>query len=190
VLSPRFVEAVNFAIQAHGYQRRKGGDVTYVAHLLAVASLVLEAGGDEELAIAGLLHDTIEDTDVTRERIEAAFGPRVATVVVGCSDSDGGEKAPWRERKERYLAHLGDPETSTDVLIVSRADKLHNARSMVQDYRAREEGLASRFNAGPEEQQWYYETLAGIFAERLPGSMTDELVRTVGELSSVLPGET
>jgi GTP pyrophosphokinase len=188
VLSPRFVEGVDFAIRAHGDQRRKGGPVPYVAHLLAVASLVLEAGGDEDMAIAGLLHDTIEDTDVTAGDVEAAFGPRVAGIVEGCSDSPGGDKAPWRERKEAYLAHLRAPDTSTDVLVVSRADKLHNARSMLQDHRARVAGLAHRFNAGPQEQRWYYETLADILSERLPGPMTDELRRTVEGLSVELEG--
>ena len=134
-LSTRFVEALAFAIEAHGDQRRKGGEIPYVAHLLGASSLVLEAGGDEDMAIAGLLHDTIEDTDTTAGEIEARFGPRVAAIVEACTDSHEQPKPPWRERKERYLAHLRSAQTPTEVLVVSRADKLHNARAILMDYR-------------------------------------------------------
>ena len=184
VLSSRFVEALAFAIGAHGDQPRKGGSVTYVAHLLGVASLVLEAGGDEDMAIAGLLHDTIEDTDTTAQEIEAEFGSRVAAIVEACTDADVRPKPPWRGRKERYLAHLRAPETPKEVLVVSRADKLHNARSMLQDYRDVGDGLWSRFKEGPEQQLWYYWTLADTFSERLPGPITDELRRVVEDLSA------
>ena len=182
MLSPRFTEALTFAIQAHGPQTRKGTEVPYVAHLLAVASLVLEAGGDEEMAIAGLLHDTIEDTDTTAAEIAAAFGPRVANIVESCTDTDESPKPPWHQRKERYITHLAAPTTPREVLVVSLADKLHNARSLLVDYRHVGEEVSRRFNAGPQDQIWYYQTLAGIFSARLPGAMTDELRRTVDEL--------
>jgi (p)ppGpp synthase/HD superfamily hydrolase len=182
VLSPRFTEALTYAIDAHGAQTRKGSEVPYVAHLLAVASLVLEAGGDEEMAIAGLLHDAIEDTDATAAEIAAAFGPRVAGIVEGCTDTDESPKPPWRPRKERYIAHLAAPGVPREVLVVSLADKLHNARSMLAEYRHFGEEVSRWFNAGPEEQIWYYQTLAGIFSARLPGPMTNELRRTVDEL--------
>ena len=182
MLTSRFVQAVDFAITAHGAQRRKTSGVTYVAHLLAVSSLVLEAGGDEDMAIAGLLHDTLEDTGVTAGDIEAAFGPRVRGIVEACTEERPGS---WRDRKERYIAHLRAPETPDEVLVVARADKLHNARSMLHDYG---EGFAGQFNAGPEEQRWYYETLAEIFSDRLPGPMTDDLRRVVEELSAQLAG--
>ena len=187
-LSSRFVDALAFAIEAHGDQTRKGGTVPYVAHLLGVASLVLEAEGDEEMAIAGLLHDTVEDTGTTVEQITAAFGPRVATIVEGCTDTDVMPKPPWRGRKERYIAHLGAPTTSTDVLVVSRADKLHNARSMLQDYRDIGDRLWSRFKEGPEQQLWYYRTLTDIYAARIPGAMTDELRRVVDERGPEVSG--
>ena len=183
-LTSRFVDALAFAIEAHGDQSRKGGAVTYVSHLLGAASLVLEAGGDEDMAIAGLLHDTIEDTQTTAQDIEAAFGPRVSAIVEGCTDADVRPKPLWRPRKERYLAHLRDPGTPTDVLVVSRADKLHNARSILQDYRTRGDEFWSIFNEGADQQLWYYGELAAIFAERLPGSMTDELRRVVDDLSA------
>lgn len=178
MLTPRFADAVTFALAAHGGQTRKGGQIPYVSHLLAVASLVLEAGGDEEMAIAGLLHDTIEDTGATAAQIEAWFGPRVAGIVEGCTDTDEKPKPPWRPRKERYLAHLRAPETSADVLVVSRADKLHNARSMLLDVRSVGAPFWSRFNAGVDEQLWYLGALVDVFSERLPGPLTDELRRT------------
>ena len=167
---------------AHGDQTRKGGDIPYVSHLLGVASLVLEAGGDEDMAIAGLLHDTIEDTDTTAVDIEHRFGRRVAFIVVGCTDTDEHPKPPWRPRKERYITHLVAASTPRDVLAVSLADKLHNARSLLADYRQHGEEVARRFNAGPAEQLWYYETLAGVFQARMPGPMTNEFRHTVDQL--------
>ena len=186
VLTQRFVDAVAFAVDAHGPQTRKGGDIPYVSHLLGVASLVLEAGGDEDMAIAGLLHDTIEDTDVNAEGIEARFGRRVAGIVVGCTDSFEKPKLDWRVRKERYIAHLADERTSQDVLTVSAADKLHNARSMLADHRNLGDEVARRFNAGPTDQIWYYETVSAILQRRLPSPLTSELRRTVDQLRQVL----
>ena len=184
LLTPRFVEALAFAMTAHGDQTRKGSDVPYIAHLLGVASLVLEAGGDEDMAIAGLLHDTVEDTEATARDIEASFGPRVAAIVEGCTDTDEIPKPPWRPRKERYLAHLRSPDTPVDVLVVSRADKLHNARSMLRDCRELGEGFWSRFNAEAEEQLWYLSSVVDVFTDRLPGPMTDELRRIHDDLAA------
>jgi (p)ppGpp synthase/HD superfamily hydrolase len=186
LLTHRFVDALAFAMEAHGDQTRKGGDIPYVSHLLGVASLVLEAGGDEDMAIAGLLHDTIEDTATTFADIDDRYGPRVAGIVYGCSDTDEMPKPPWRARKERYIAHLMQPSTHSDVLAVSLADKLHNARSMLADYRSFGEEVSRRFNSGPSDQLWYYQTLAGIFQARIPGPMTTELRHTVDQLGNEL----
>ena len=180
----RFVDGLAFAMEAHGGQTRKGGNVPYVSHLLAVASLVLEAGGDEDMAIAGLLHDTIEDTRVTAGDIEASFGSRVAAIVEGCTDTAENPKPPWRPRKERYLEHLRAPGTSVDVLTVSRADKLHNARTMLLDARELGEAFWSRFNADVDEQLWYLSSLVDIFTDRFPGPMTDELRRVRDALAA------
>jgi (p)ppGpp synthase/HD superfamily hydrolase len=184
VLSRRFVEAVDFAIRAHGDQTRKGGDVPYVSHLLAVAALIFEAGGDEDMAIAGLLHDALEDTATTSTDIESRFGRRVASIVEGCTDTEENPKPRWRPRKERYLTHLRAPETTLDVLIVSRADKLHNAQSMLREVRELGAGFWTRFNAGAAEQLWYLGELIDVFTERLPGPMTDELRRTRDALAA------
>jgi (p)ppGpp synthase/HD superfamily hydrolase len=135
ILGRRFERALLFATRKHAGQTRKGTTVPYVAHLLSVAGLVLEAGGDEDLAIAALLHDVVEDcggAPMLRE-IRRRFGQRVAHVVEGCTDSDLDPKPPWRQRKQDYLKHLRTADA--DVRLVSAADKLHNTRSVLTDYR-------------------------------------------------------
>src|SRR5438552_9523955 len=135
-LSRRFDEALRFASKKHGGQTRKGTDVPYIAHLMGVASLVLEAGGDEDLAIAALLHDVVEDcggVPMLRE-VRRRFGVRVAKIVDGCTDADTFPKSPWRERKETYIARLKKEDAETRL--VSAADKLNNVRSILSDYRA------------------------------------------------------
>lgn len=178
----RYAEAVAWAVELHGSQVRKGTPIPYLTHLLAVSSLVWENGGNEDDAIAGLLHDAIEDTDATAADIEERFGPKVAAIVVACSDTTVRPKPPWRERKEAYQAHLADPATPPDALRVSAADKLHNARSMLSDYRDVGDELWTRFNEGVDSQLWNYEQLTDILQCRFPGPLTDELARTVDAL--------
>ena len=170
-----------------------------MSHLLAVSALVLEHGGDEDQAIAGLLHDAVEDASdgdgqAVAERIGEQFGDRVADIVLGCSDTDVIPKPPWRERKERYIADLID--ASDDVLLVSACDKLHNARAMVADLR--EHGVAffdgatgAMFNAGPAEQVWYYQSLLWVFRRRFADDpsrlrLLGELERTITELVTMV----
>jgi hypothetical protein len=168
----RFVAAVGLAVEVHGAQERKGLGVTYLSHVLSVAATVWEYGGDEDLAIAGLLHDAIEDGGglEMRDRIAAEFGPRVASVVEECSDSvvdDPSAKAPWFERKVRHLAKMAD--RSDDAVLVAAADKLHNVRSIVTDHRAVGDGLWTRFNpeAGADGTVWYYRRLEETIVPRL-----------------------
>jgi (p)ppGpp synthase/HD superfamily hydrolase len=175
----RFADALVYATEAHELQRRKGTNIPYVAHLLAVASLVLEDGGDEDEAVAALLHDAIEDTDVTFDDLAARFGPKVAEIVQGCSDTDVMPKPPWRTRKEEYLAHLGRAEPA--VVRVSLADKVHNARSVLFDYRLMGEELWTRFNPDAD-QLWYYRSLVGVFRRVSTSPLVDELDRVVCEL--------
>lgn len=166
-LGDRFDQALQRACELHRSQFRKGTEIPYLSHLLAVASLVLEDGGDEDQAIAALLHDAVEDRGgrPTLDSIRSEFGDRVASIVEACSDTDIQPKPPWRERKESYLGHLRK-EPSAEVLRVSAADKLHNARCIVADYRRCGESVWQRFNAGKEEQAWYYGELARIYRER------------------------
>jgi (p)ppGpp synthase/HD superfamily hydrolase len=165
MLDQRFDKALLFAAAQHRSQVRKGSNAPYISHLLGVASLVIEHGGDEDEAIGALLHDVIEDQNVTREELEAEFGPRVAEIVAGCTDGvpDAltGKKPPWRERKEAYIAHI-DASLPASIRLVSAADKLHNIRSITTDYRTLGEELWTRFSGG-RETLWYYRALADQF---------------------------
>jgi (p)ppGpp synthase/HD superfamily hydrolase len=188
LLGERFQRALELALELHRDQVRKGPKpIPYIAHLLGVASIVLEDGGDEDEAIAALLHDGPEDQGgrATLERIRAEFGERVAAIVEGCSDTLEQPKPPWRARKERYLAHL--EEASPDVLHVSLADKVHNARAILGDYREVGEELWSRFRGTREESLWYYRALAELFSRRRPGRLAEELERTVEEIEGLVP---
>jgi (p)ppGpp synthase/HD superfamily hydrolase len=185
LLSARFNDALYLAADLHKCQARKGTKVPYVAHLLAVCSLVLEAGGDEDQAIAALLHDAVEDQggEHTRQFIEAKFGKRVAGVVSECSDTDEDPKPPWRGRKERYLDHLR--RASDDAVLVSLADKVHNTSAVLADYRELGEKLWGRFNAPKADQLWYYRSLVVRFRERRNGRLVDELDSVVTELEKL-----
>ena len=195
-VTERLDRAFAMARRLHAGDVRKATATPYLAHLLSVAGLVLEHGGDEDLAIAALLHDTAEDHGgwVRIEEIREAFGDHVADVVLACSDSlveDASAKAPWWERKAAYLAHLG--EQPYDVLVVSAADKLHNLRSMVADHRRQGEALWERFNpeAGRAGQLWYQHELVA----RIDGpagavgplrDLVDELARTLDRLERLI----
>jgi (p)ppGpp synthase/HD superfamily hydrolase len=202
-LGPRFARAVAWAAVLHGDQAKKadqaeddkGDDVPYVSHLLGVASLVLEDGGNERQAIAAVLHDVIEDCGTTPKQVRARFGKKVARIVVGCTEADAlvhhgrrarsgpKSRAPtWRRRKERYLAHLRDPATSRSVLRVAAADKLHNARSIVADLRRVGPDTWARLNAGAVDQLWYFRSLAVVLSARHPGYLSDELRAAVHEM--------
>jgi len=146
-----------------------------------VCALVLEAGGDEDQAVAALLHDALEDTELTGDELAAAFGARVVSIVETLTDTTLHPKPPWRPRKERQLAQLRD--APPDVLLVAVADKLHNARSMVDDLERLGSQVWERFNAGPDEQLWWYRSLAELFARRLPGPLADDLTSTVDRLA-------
>lgn len=188
VSAPRLRRALSYAAGLHAYQERKGTDGTpYVAHLLGVCSLVLEAGGDEDQAIAALLHDAAEDQG-GRQRLEdirEQFGDRVARIVESCTDTFESPKPEWRPRKEAYVSGLAD-ETE-DVLLVACADKLYNARAILRDYRRVGDQVFERFNAEKEETLWYYRLLADAFVEsELDSWLVDELRRTVNDLEAAV----
>lgn len=186
VLSERFEEALIYSNQLHAEQKRKGTKIPYFAHLLAVTALTLEDGGDEDEAIAALLHDAVEDQGglQTLAEIRKRFGARVATIVDELSDAYTIPKPPWRKRKEAYLMHL--PHASTDVLRVSLADKLHNARSTLADYRQNGEVVWDRFRGGKSGTLWYYRALVDVFKKVSSGYLTDELERVVVELEDLV----
>lgn len=190
-LTDRFSDALTHAAFIHRTQTRKDKPTPYIAHLLGVAALVIEDGGDEDEAIAALLHDALEDQpdEVSAEEIGQRYGARVRAIVEGCSDTPadfaGGAKPPWHERKEAYLRHLQDCEPGN--LRVSLADKLHNAREILADYRNDGDGLWSRFSAGKVEQLWYYRSLVEAFRRReVGGGLFDEFERVVAELERMV----
>jgi (p)ppGpp synthase/HD superfamily hydrolase len=181
--SDRLVEAFQYAAALHASQRRKGTSIPYISHLMTVAATVIEHGGDEEQAIAALLHDAIEDQPKdgqTRHQIQTRFGDRVLALVEACSDADTHPKPPWRERKERYLAHL--QEASPEARLISLADKLHNARAILADHRQIGERVWDRFTATRDQTLWYYRALADAFLKVQPGPLAEELDRVVAEL--------
>ena len=184
-LGPRFLRAFVFAAKKHSGQTRKASTIPYIAHLMGVASLVLEAGGNEDLAIAALLHDVVEDCGGAPmlKEIRRRFGKRVATIVEGCTDADTDPKPPWRERKEQYLHHLKTADA--DTRLVSAADKLNNVRSILSDYRAIGESVWSRFNGGREGTLWYYRTLLEIFLGQPRNRITRDFELAVIELESL-----
>ena len=166
LLTSRFDLAFLFASGLHHTQCRKGTNVPYISHLMAVSALVLEAGGDEDLAIAALLHDAAEDQggQAILDDIRRLFGHRVADVVGDCSDTLLNPKPPSEQRKADYLIHLRN--ASPDALLVSAADKLHNARAILFDYRQGGEEVFARFNVGKEGQLDYYSGLFDSFTKR------------------------
>jgi len=181
----RFEKALSLATQLHAEQTRKNSTVPYLAHLLSVTSLVMEDGGDENEAIAALLHDAVEDQGglLILEEIRAIFGENVANIVLGCTDAVRKPKPPWRARKEEYLRHLREaPEA---VLRVSLADKIHNARSILSDLRYGGDDIWQSFNGGKEGTLWYYHSLAEIFQIRSDSPMSHELMLITDELDKI-----
>jgi (p)ppGpp synthase/HD superfamily hydrolase len=188
VLTDRYSDALEYAFALHRNQTRKGSSVPYVAHLLGVSSLVLEHLGDEDEAIAALLHDSVEDQGGPErlKDVQARFGERVAQIVLGCTDAVSDPKPPWRGRKEAYVAHLR--AASSSVRLVAAADKLYNARCIVADYRSLGDGLWPRFSGGRDGVLWYYREVctALVQPDAAPRmALVAELDRTVGELEAL-----
>ena len=191
--SKRFDEALLTAVDLHRGQARKGSDIPYVTHLLAVAAIVGESGGAEDEVIAALLHDAIEDTDATYRTLADRFGEPVAGIVRACSDTDVTPKPAWEKRKRDYIAHVVG--ASESVRLVSVADKLANARSVLADLRVLKDELWSRFRGGKEGTLWYYRSLVSVFdiagSSPIMGTpdrtrpVVEELDRVVGEIEGL-----
>jgi (p)ppGpp synthase/HD superfamily hydrolase len=182
-LTRKFDDAMAYAADKHRKQTRKGGDIPYLGHLLSVAGYVIEADGTETEAIAALLHDTAEDQggQETLDEIRRKFGDEVARIVEECSDTVVTPKPPWRERKQRYVDHLS--EASDSALLVSVADKLHNAHAILRDFRAHGDELWHRFNVkDPQQHLWYYKSLLEVYRKRIHSWLVDELSGVIDEL--------
>jgi (p)ppGpp synthase/HD superfamily hydrolase len=197
-LSSHFTSAIDYARHLH-IERRKGTDIPYMAHLLGVASLVMGEAGHagfpvtEEMVIAALLHDAAEDHGgVPRLKdIEYNFGPNVARMVEGLSDSlteDPGNKQSWLERKQAYILRLR--EEPADVQLISAADKLHNAKAILEDYREIGPRIWERFKRGRQDQLWYFDELLRVFQASGATRIVEELGRAVSELRQISAEET
>lgn len=186
ILGVRLQKAFRYAAEKHAGQTRKQTAVPYISHLMAVASLVLEAGGDEDMAIAALLHDVVEDCGgLPRLReIRKMFGPRVAKIVEGCTDSFGEPKAAWIERKKDYLRELKRADAKTRL--VSASDKLHNVRTILSDYRQDGEVIWKRFSGKKDGTLWYYRALSGEYERRGRNRITRDLALVVEELEAAV----
>jgi (p)ppGpp synthase/HD superfamily hydrolase len=176
----RYGEALTYAAGAHDGQLRKGTSIPYIHHPVAVSALVIEHGGTEDQAIAGLLHDVLEDCGGEHGiEIERRFGEDVLRIVQGLTDGvadSTGRKPEWRDRKELYLAHLSS--APDEVVLVSAADKLHNAMAISEDHAEIGDQVFDRFRASKSETIWYYQSLTARFGERL--GQDHRLVRRLG----------
>ena len=186
-LSPRMDEALELAIRLHGHDTRKKCKVPYLAHVLNVCALVIQDGGDEDEAVAALLHDALEDKpgEITVGEIQARFGGKVAGIVTLCTDTvegfKGGDKGPWRERKERYLNAVRHHDPA--LLRVTVADKIDNARAIIFDHKHVGEQIWKRFNAGRDDQMWYYGAAIQVYRDvGFKGPLLEELEALVEEL--------
>jgi (p)ppGpp synthase/HD superfamily hydrolase len=184
-LGARFREALVFAFQLHSHQVRKASRTPYISHLLSAAATAIQFGADEDEAIAALLHDAIEDQggERTRQEIRELFGERVVEIVNGCTDSDTNPKPPWRQRKEAYLDHLKSAPHS--VRLVVACDKLHNARSILIDYRSLGDELWQRFTGKKDGTLWYYNSISEIFQTFGPHPLFEELVRVIDQINAL-----
>lgn len=176
-------EAIEFAAHAHAGQYRKGTQLPYIIHPLSVARILIEHKLDEQIVVAGILHDTLEDTDVSRQEIVGRFGDKVANLVVSVSEYDGSE--PWEIRKRNTIHTI--ETASDDIVWIECADKLDNVRSMVADLRLEGESFWNRFNRPRDRQSWYYHALARAFRSRTANScpqkaLVDEFERNVVEI--------
>ncbi len=184
-LGPRFDEAFRYATNKHAEQTRKKTDVPYISHLMSVAALVLEAGGDEDQTIAALLHDVVEDCggEPVLEEVRQRFGDRVANIVEGCTDTYTIPKLPWKQRKLDHLEVLR--RADEDIRLVSAADKLHNVRTILADYRTEGDRVWERFSGRRDGTLWYYRAVLDVLRHGRSNRLVDELQRVVTELETL-----
>jgi (p)ppGpp synthase/HD superfamily hydrolase len=190
----RLSQANRLALRWHADQHRKGSQIPYMSHLAQVAGLVLEHGGTIDQAVAGLLHDALEDAGSPKERAERVeiiarnFGDDVLTMVNDCTDTEEGEalesKAPWRKRKERHLDHLSS--VGPRSLLVAACDKRHNLHALVWDLRTEGHGYLERFNAGPDEQIWYFREILNELRGSIPPRLLGEIESLLAEFTELV----
>jgi len=184
-LTENFQQAFVYASDLHKDQYRKGSEIPYLTHLMTVAALVLENGGDENQAIAALLHDAVEDQGgiQTLNEIKEKFGPYVAELVDGCTDAYTQPKPPWKARKTAYLEKLQNADHT--ILLISLADKVHNARSILLDLQSGDRSIWDKFTGGKGGSIWYYQRLAEIFDRSPFLNLKQELRYLVDEITKI-----
>lgn len=189
----KLVEAFEYAAQEHQHQLRKSTDIPYISHLMSVSALVLEHGGSEDQAIAGLLHDVIEDAKPPsripeiKKEIHKQFGSKVLELVEGCTDGEPdakGKKADWKTRKVSYLARM--KKKSPELLLVSCCDKLHNARAILTDLVTHGNSVFDRFTAAMKDTLWYYRSISEVFSKKLKGTRGEVVARELAETVSAI----
>jgi len=171
-------KALQIAAKAHANQRRKGSDIPYITHPVAVGMILMKAGYNDILIAAGILHDTVEDTDLTLVEIEREFGAEIAEIVEGCSEPD--KSLSWDQRKLHTIEYL--KRAPSDIRTVACADKLHNIRSISNDYQRIGDEIWSKFNAGKEKQEWYYNHIVDSLKSQNSFPLVEELEKAVHNL--------
>ncbi len=181
-LTGRFIRALGYAARLHAHQTRKGKDRPYIGHLLGVASIVIEHGGDEDQAIAALLHDAVEDQGGLPRlaEIRRKFGARVARIVDGCTDAYSDPKPEWHSRKAAYIERIR--REPAEIQLVSAADKLHNAREVLADVRREGDAVWERFKGKKRGTLWYYRAMVNALTGSGRTPLVDELDRVVSKL--------
>jgi (p)ppGpp synthase/HD superfamily hydrolase len=190
----RLTRAAELALAWHGEQSRKGSEVPYASHLLQVAGLVLEHGGDLDQAVAGFLHDSLEDVSSPEERraregiLRDEFGEGVLRMVRACTDTEEdeafGSKAPWKERKRRYLDHLVHVDSHS--ALVTACDKRHNLGALVGDVRVHGVRYLDRFRAGASDQVWFFEGVVEALRDRIPRRLAEELEAVLADFRALV----
>src|SRR3954447_7409410 len=171
-------KALQIAAKAHVNQRRKGSDIPYIVHPVAVGMILMKAGYDEVLIAAGILHDTVEDTDLSLQDVEQEFGTKIAEIVAGCSEPD--KSLSWDQRKTHTIEYLKN--APSDIRAVACADKLHNIRSITNDYQQIGAEIWNKFNAGKEKQEWYYTHIVESLRYQNTFPLVEELKEAVHNL--------
>lgn len=185
-MSQRFQQALELALNVHGKQTRKGSEIPYISHVMAVSALVMELGGDEDTAIVALLHDSIEDSEgvVTHSILKEKFGNQVADKVLCLSDATTFPKPTWKKRKLAYVENISKADDQT--LLVCACDKWHNLTSLLRDLDDSGDEVWDRFSAPAEEQFWYYQQVFNVVSERVPLWLAERLEEGLEELETML----
>ena len=181
--TPQISKAINLSGKLHDGQGRKGDGLPYIIHPFAVALILMDYSEDEDVIVAGLLHDTVEDCDYTEEQLIEDFGPRVADIVMGVTEQN--KEDPWQKRKDDYLAHLKG--ASYEAKLICAADKIHNLQSMIAVYEKLGKEAEKEFNAPLDKKIWFYDACYEIIKEdsNIPQELTEKLQSALTDIKAM-----